>query len=155
MAEHHETAPADTSNPRPITSADIVAHIRETGSAATLVNVWATWCQPCREEFPDLVRFQREWRERGVEVMYVSADFDDQLDQVRKFLASHGVTDPTYLKHETDMKFIDGLDARWTGALPATFVYDRAGKVVRYWEGRADYARFVAAAEAAIQGAGR
>ena len=138
-----------------MTSAQIVSHVRDRGAPATIVNVWATWCGPCREEFPDLVKFQRDWRERGVEVMYVSADFDDQLEAVEKFLDSHGVDGPTYLKNETDMKFIDGLDRRWSGALPATFVYDRTGKLVRYWEGRADYARFVAAAEAAVQGGGR
>jgi thiol-disulfide isomerase/thioredoxin len=134
-----------------VTSAQIVEHVRGNGASATLVNVWATWCGPCREEFPDLVRFQREFRDRGVEVMYVSADFDDQVAEIRKFLSDQGVAEPGYLKDEADMAFIDGLDPRWSGALPATFVYDRTGKLVRYWEGRADYDRFVAAAEAAMQ----
>jgi peroxiredoxin len=58
---------------------------------------------------------------------------------VAEFLAERGVDFPTFIKAGKDDDFVDGLDRRWTGAIPATFVYDGRGKLVRYWEGKADY----------------
>ncbi|MFZ5788186.1 MAG: TlpA family protein disulfide reductase, partial [Acidobacteriota bacterium] len=46
---------------------------------------------------------------------------------------------PSLLKSGDDMDFIEGLEPRWSGSLPATFVYDRSGRLVEYWEGMADY----------------
>ncbi len=121
-----------------------------TGSKATLVNVWATWCGPCREEFPDLVRFARDYAPKGVKLMLVSADFDST--EARTFLASQGVDFESYFQTGDDMSFINGMDPRWTGSLPATFVYDAEGRRVDFWEGRADYAKFERSALAAMDG---
>lgn len=109
---------------------------------ATLVNLWATWCAPCREEFPDIVRLAAAHRDRGLRVLFVSADFDDQAPQVRAFLAQHHAPEPWLLKTGDDQAFINGIDGRWSGALPATLVLDAQGNVTAFWEGRADYARF-------------
>jgi thiol-disulfide isomerase/thioredoxin len=114
------------------------------------VNVWATWCVPCREEFPLLLRLAREYEPRGLELLLVSADFDDRLPAVRRFLAAQGVTDTSYLKAEDDMSFIDALSPRWSGALPATFVYDGAGRQIAFWEGKADEARLRKSLEEAL-----
>jgi thiol-disulfide isomerase/thioredoxin len=113
--------------------------VRRPGARAVLVNVWATWCGPCREEFPDLLRLERELRDRGLRVVLVSADFDDQLPAVRRFLASHDVDFPSYIKTGDDMEFINRLEPRWSGALPATLIYDGAGTPRRFWEGMATY----------------
>ena len=120
----------------------ILAAVRAPGAQAVLVNVWATWCIPCRDEFPDLVRLERDYRDRGLRVVFVSADFEDQTTAARDFLARHGVDYPTYLKTGDDMKFIDALSPAWTGALPATVIYDGGGKRVWFHEGKADYATF-------------
>ena len=69
----------------------------------------------------------------------VSGDFDTELPAVRRFLAQHQVGFLTYLKQDDDMRFIDGLDPRWSGALPATLVYDRAGRVRWFHEGKTSY----------------
>jgi thiol-disulfide isomerase/thioredoxin len=134
-----------------VTAAEFAAIVRRPSSAATLVNVWATWCEPCREEFPSLLEASRLRRAEGLRLVLVSADFADQLPAVRQFLAAHGVTDTTYLKSGDDMAFIDSLSARWSGALPATFVYDASGREIAFWEGRADDARFGSAIDAAIR----
>src|SRR5262249_43295541 len=134
----------------PATSSDVMADVHASGTPVTLVNVWATWCAPCREEFPDLVRFERNWRGHGVRVIFVSADFDDQLPEVREVLRKHGVTGDTWIKTGDDTNFINGLDPKWSGALPATFVYDRNGKLMHFWEGMSDYAKFESEARAAL-----
>ena len=117
----------------------VIAAVREPGARAVLVNVWATWCVPCREEFPDLVRIQRELGDQGFRLVLVSADFDDTVPQARAFLARHGVDFPSYQKTGDDMVFINTLDSLWSGALPATFLYDGTGRKVRFWEGRQSY----------------
>lgn len=127
---------------KPTDAPGLLAAVREGAAPVTLVNVWATWCGPCREEFPDLVKLERDYRDRGLRVLFVSADFDDQLGEAKQFLARHGVSATSYIKTGDDMQFIDALDKRWSGALPATFIYDRAGKLRAFREGKADYRYF-------------
>ena len=100
-----------------------------------------------------ILKLEQTYRDRGMRLILVSADFDDQLADVRRFLAQHDVRMPTYLKTGKDMEFIDGLNPKWSGALPATLVYDAQGKQVRFWEGRADYAKFEAAVLEVLDGA--
>lgn len=126
----------------PATAAQILGAVRAPGARAVLVNVWATWCQPCVEEFPDLVRLHRAYEDRGLRLVLVSADFEEQQDAVLAFLRKQGVDFPTYLKDQKDEAFIDGLDARWSGALPASFVFDDRGAIVQFWEGKQSYAAF-------------
>ena len=128
-----------------VTAEALHARVREPGARATLVNVWATWCGPCREEFPALVSLAERRRTDGLRVLFVSADFDDQVDQARAFLARHKAPQPWLMKSGPDMAFIDGVDRRWSGALPLTIVYDSNGAPVEFWEGGADSARFEAA----------
>jgi thiol-disulfide isomerase/thioredoxin len=140
-------APGDTALV-PVTSADLRARAAAPGADATLLNVWATWCGPCREEFPALVRVAR--RHPNVRLLLVSADFEEQVREAREFLGGHGVTDTTWLKAEADQEFINGLDSTWSGALPATIVFDARGRAVESWEGAADSARFEAAISKAL-----
>ena len=121
----------------PVDAAGLRELVRAPGARATLVNVWASWCQPCREEFPDLVRLHRAWADRGFRVVFVSADFREDVPNARAFLAAQGVDWPTYLKTGDDMQLIDTLDPRWSGALPGSFLYDSGGRLVRFWEGKA------------------
>lgn len=101
--------------------------MRASKARVVLVDVWATWCVPCREEFPDVMRLRASYKDRGLEVILVSTDFRDSLDDARIFLAERGVDFPTYLKSGNDLEFIDQLDPAWGGALPANFVFEAGG----------------------------
>jgi thiol-disulfide isomerase/thioredoxin len=127
--------------PAPInaTAADVLKAVDEARGNVVLVNVWATWCEPCRHEFPALLRVRRELASNRFKLILVSADFADQLPQVDQFLAQQGVSFPTYVKSQDDMEFINALNPRWSGALPATFLYDSTGKLRDFWEGEASY----------------
>ncbi|HEX8097849.1 MAG TPA: redoxin domain-containing protein [Pyrinomonadaceae bacterium] len=98
-----------------------------------LVNFWATWCEPCREEFPDLVKIADEHREsRDIDVITVSIDdVKDIKKGVPLFLLHMGATRiPAYLLNVDDPEKIIGLvDKEWRGELPATFIYGRRGDV--------------------------
>lgn len=133
-----------------VTGSGLLDRARRPGARATLVNVWATWCAPCREEFPDLLRVARARAGEGLRLMLVSADFEDQEPAVRAFLAARAVSDTAYLKTGDDMAFINTLSPKWSGALPATFIYDDGGRLVAFWEGMADEARFQHAVDQAL-----
>jgi thiol-disulfide isomerase/thioredoxin len=118
----------------------IRAAVEAPGARAVVVNVWATWCEPCREEMPELVRFWRDHRDRGVRLVMVSADDEDQRAEVERVLAAAGFDGPAFIKHGgDDMAFIDSLDRSWSGALPSTFLYDGKGKKQRFWAGTIGY----------------
>lgn len=119
----------------PVTAADVQRLVHDSGAKAVLVNMWATWCGPCREEFPGLVRVARKYESQGLKVLLVSADDSTDMASVKKFLAEEGVEFPAYIKAEKDQPFIDGLGKQWTGALPATFLYDNSGRLHDFWEG--------------------
>ena len=132
-------APAAAPPPVPADAAAVLAEVRRPGAAAVLVNVWATWCGPCREEFPDLLHVARELKDRGLRLVLVSVDFEDAQADARTFLGQSGVDFPTFIRSGKDDAFVDGLEPGWSGAIPATFVYDANGKLVRFWESKASY----------------
>ena len=134
----------------PTDAAHVLARVRDGRARVTVVNVWATWCAPCREEFPALLAAAAAHRDDGVRLLLLSTDFEEQINDVRKFLAAHGVRDTAYLKHEGDLPFIDAMNPGWSGTIPATFIYDSTGRRIAFWEGRADSARFEAAIQQAL-----
>lgn len=100
---------------------------------AVVVNFWATWCEPCVKEFPDFVALAKERRDVAV----ISVSIDDPADRavVEDFLKKQKPTFPVYVKAEGgDEAFINGIDPKWSGAVPLTIVYDVAGKRVLFEE---------------------
>ena len=122
---------------RTATVDEVLAAARAPGAKATVVNVWATWCAPCRQEFPDLVQLHRDQAGNGLRLLFVSTDPAAQIGETRRFLASQGVDFESFIKTGSDMQFIETLHPDWSGALPATFVYGADGHLVDFCEGMA------------------
>lgn len=97
-----------------------------------LINVWATWCIPCREEFPDLVKLATKYKNSDVEIIGISADFPDEIEtKIVPFLKGNDVNFKNYVQNfENDEDLINMLNNEWNGALPATFIFDETGKRV-------------------------
>ncbi len=127
---------------RPVSASELLEIIGESDAEVVLVNLWATWCMPCRAEFPGIVRLYRTYQSQGLEVVFVSGDMKEDIPQVQKFLTDQGVDFPSYLKVGKDMEFIDTFYPEWSGLLPATLIYDAHGTVQHFWEGEASYEEF-------------
>ena len=78
----------------------------------------------------------QKYKDQGLKIIFVSADFEDQTDEALAFLKKQGVDFPTYIKSGKDMAFINTLDPHWSGALPATWIYDSSGTKRHFWEGK-------------------
>ena len=87
-----------------------------------LLNLWATWCTPCREETPYLQEIFEEHRGRGFHIVGASMDTRSQADAVRMFVDEYAVT--YTILHDPTMRGMDGYQAL---GLPATFLIDREG----------------------------
>ena len=114
-----------------------------------LVNFWATWCDPCRDEFPDLVKIDAQYRSLGLDFVTVSLDdFKDIKTEVPKFLQQMKATMPAYLLNVPDPEpAITAVDPKWQGDLPATILYDTKGEVAFKHFGRVDPAELRSAIE--------
>jgi thiol-disulfide isomerase/thioredoxin len=117
----------------------ILGEIKRPGAKAVLVNVWASWCDPCRAEMPGLLKFFREHSDKGLRLILVSVDDAADRDKVIGFLAAQGVDFVTWIKHGDDMTFINALDPRWSGALPASFLFDGRGRFQQSWYGEVNH----------------
>ena len=101
-----------------------------------LVDFWATWCKPCRAEMPELVKLEQRLRAKGFDLVTISADEPDAQANALKVLKEDGVPGTTYWKKASDDdQFNNAIDPKWGGALPAVFLYDRAGKKVKSFIG--------------------
>ena len=102
-----------------------------------LVNFWATWCDPCREEFPDLVKIAQDYKDR-VDVITVSLDELSEIKgDVPKFLAAMKAEMPAYLLKTADEgAAIAAVSKSWQGGLPFTILYNAAGETIYIKQGK-------------------
>ncbi len=101
-----------------------------------IVDFWATWCVPCRKEMPELVKLDARLRAKGLALITISADEDGKQAEAEAFLAKFGVPGPAYIRRaKDDDKFIGAVDPKWSGALPALFVFDKSGRKVKMFVG--------------------
>ncbi|HEV2765669.1 MAG TPA: redoxin domain-containing protein [Pyrinomonadaceae bacterium] len=119
-----------------------------------LVNFWATWCVPCREEFPDLVEIRGRYGPDTLDFVLVSLDDPSDIGKaVPEFLKEARATAfPSYLLNADDSDAaINLVDPTWSGELPATFLYDRSGALVFKHRGRVKPAQLREALDGALK----
>ncbi len=94
-----------------------------------VVDVWATWCIPCVERFPYMVRLFHEYKDRGVEFVSISVDDREDkaaVERARQFVRKQQATFRNYLMNENIMESFEKLGVE---GIPAVLIYDRAGRL--------------------------
>lgn len=93
-----------------------------------LVNLWATWCPPCRAEMPTLEAYFQDHRKEGFTLIGIEAG--DARDEVAEFVAQYDLSFPVWLDPQSD-----SLRGFYNASLPNSYVIDRQGTVVLGWTG--------------------
>jgi thiol-disulfide isomerase/thioredoxin len=119
-----------------------------------VVNFWATWCEPCREEYPMIVDLAKQFKSQGVEVVGVDMDDESDMNLVRRFIARMQPPFPNYRqKPGIDLdRFYDGVNPQWKGTMPQTIFYGRDGSVVGFFLGSRPRPQFEQAFRATLGG---
>lgn len=102
-----------------------------------LINFWATWCVPCREEFPDLVKIDEEFHGK---IDFITVSLDDLVElnrDVPQFLREMNAKMPAYLLYTNrENEVIGSISKDWGGGLPFSVLYDEKRNVVLTKQGK-------------------
>ncbi len=123
----------------PVDESAYVKLLQAQRGKVVLVDFWATWCDPCREELPKLATLEAKLFQRGFRLITISADEPEKEAAAYALLLKDGVRLPGYRKQaESDQNFINSVDPEWSGALPALFLYGRDGTKVKSFIGETE-----------------
>jgi thiol-disulfide isomerase/thioredoxin len=117
---------------QPLKNEEMVSKLlKNSDDKIVIVNLWAYWCSPCKEEFPDLVKFGKENKD-AANLVLISLDEKGDLEtKTKPFLAKNNVDFVSYYNaFDKDEKLIMMLDKNWEGAIPSTFFF-KDGKLVK------------------------
>jgi thiol-disulfide isomerase/thioredoxin len=111
-----------------------------------LITFWATWCEPCRDEFPMLNELAKEYAPKGLYIVGVNLDQDGDLILMRRFIARYKPVFPNVRKKAGgEDAFVQTVLPGWGGAIPASFFYARDGRQIGHLLGASDRATYEAA----------
>lgn len=113
--------------------ADVQQMVADQKGKVVVVDVWSTWCEPCMEEFPNLVKLHRQFPEKvaciSVDIDYIGREDEPPesfRDDVLEFVSKHGATFPNVISSDPDEDVLNALEV---GSIPVVLVYDREGKL--------------------------
>ncbi len=108
------------------------------------INFWATWCEPCVEEFPDLVKIYNENKDSSFEFLSVSVNLPSEIeDKVKPFLKEQSADFPVVvIEEKRSEEIINLVNPDWDGTVPATIIYDENGKRKEFFAEAKNYEIF-------------
>jgi len=108
-----------------------------------LLNVWASWCMPCKKEFPDLVKLAEKYKNSKVEIVGLSVDDKDDLQtEVIPFLQKNNANFKIYIQNFKNIEELISFFPKWEGAIPLTVIFDKNGKEKKFIIGMRDFEFF-------------
>jgi thiol-disulfide isomerase/thioredoxin len=105
-----------------------------------LVTFWATWCEPCRDEYPMLNELAKQYAPQGLKVVGINLNDDGDLTLMRRFMARYKPVFPNYRKKMGgENEFVQAVLPGWNGAIPASFFYSADGRQVNHLVGEGSH----------------
>ena len=139
--EHSEGGGLGVDTPEPtfgIEKEDLLEIIHTSERPFVLVNFFATWCRPCREEMPDLVQLQHDEKAQ-IKVVLISVDKpNDAKAKLHNFLNDYNVDFPTYARTKDEAAFIKDFYLYWDGRIPLSLLYNNKGEQLDVFKGMTD-----------------
>ena len=130
----------------------LLQKIRASGQKGVVINAWASWCDPCREELPMLARIAPKFAARGVPIWLVSVDDPDGYSAAKGVLDSLHVELPSFAAAPPLQAFKVALNPKWPGMIPVSFLFDATGKMRYFWAGEVYEKELVPVLEGFIAG---
>ncbi len=120
-----------------------------------LITFWATWCEPCRDEFPMLNELAKEYAPKGLHVVGVNLDDDGDLILMRRFIVRYKPVFTNYRKKAGGQDaFVQAVLPGWRGEIPASFFYAKDGRQIGHLVGANDRATYEAAIRSLLESSG-
>ncbi len=111
--------------------ADLEGLFQQQNDTTYLVNFWATWCKPCREEIPLLQQLLEDKADQPLRVVLVSLDTEESaIARIPAFLAAEAPSVAAVVLTDEDPAWGKSIDRVWTGALPTTIIYQQKRRFV-------------------------
>jgi thiol-disulfide isomerase/thioredoxin len=110
-------------------------HLAEFKGKVVVMNLWATWCAPCKKEMPTLAALQRSFGALPILIAPVSIDSRSAIDKAKAFIADNK---PLPYFHDDEGALSPALKPAVEG-YPTTFIYDRRGRLYGVIQGEADW----------------
>lgn len=107
-----------------------------------IVNFWATWCKPCTEEMPDLLKIGEEFSDENMVLTLISLDLPSMMEtRLAEFIDDYDISTRVLLLDDPDAnKWIPMVDESWSGSIPATLIYAPGKDYRKFHEGIITYA---------------
>ncbi|MCR4416339.1 MAG: TlpA disulfide reductase family protein [Ignavibacteria bacterium] len=108
-----------------------------------LLNIWASWCPPCKKEFPDLVKLAEKYKNSKVDIVGLSVDDKSDLNsEVIPFLQKNEVNFKIYIQNFKSIEELISFFPKWEGAIPLTVIFDKNGNEKKFIIGMRDFEFF-------------
>lgn len=133
---------------------EVVKSFSANNDTVYVVNFWATFCKPCNEEIPDFIRLAEKYKKQKVKLLLVSLDLPSYLPvRLPEFIKKNKYKTNHVWLNETDAdRFCPMIDAKWSGAIPATIIVNNKTGYKKFFEDQVSAEDFEAALKAAIGG---
>jgi len=137
--EYSESNWQEISTVKTLNYNELKPYLEKNDDTTYIVNFWATWCAPCVKELPYFEKIKQEYASKNVEVLLVSLDFPKQVEKkLIPFINKKQLQSEVVLLNDIDENvWIKAIDSTWSGALPATLIYNKNNR--KFYEQSFDY----------------
>ena len=129
-----------------------LAEIISTSDSVLVINFWATFCKPCIEEIPDLIKYTKKYKKEKALLYLISLDLEDYYPQkIERFVSQKKYSaNIAWLNESNADYFCPMIDTTWSGAIPATLIVNNKKGYKKFYEKQLNASEVEAAIKEAL-----